>query len=67
MLERYETNVSRAEEVRIWVDGKEVEGRNFVWAVDGTELEEGTWDLVEWKREVEVEEEMASQFRAVED
>lgn len=65
MLKYYETDAYRIEGVRISVDGKLMSGRTFVWASDPTELVEGTWSLEEWKKDVE--EEMASHFRPLED
>lgn len=65
MLKYYETDAYRIEGTRISVDGKVVIGRTFVWASDPTELEEGTWSLEEWKKDIE--EEMASHFRPLED
>jgi hypothetical protein len=64
MLKYYETDAYR-EGVRISVDGKLMSGRTFVWASDPTELVEGTWSLEEWKKDIE--EEMASHFRPLED
>lgn len=65
MLEHYETDVYRVEGIRITIEGKEVSGKTFMWADDPTELIEGTWSLEAWKNEVE--EEMASHFRPLED
>jgi len=61
-----ETEVYSVSGVRLEMDGQMVSGRMFVWAdADLRALEEGTWWLEEWKREVE--EEMASHFQPVED
>ncbi|OBT61602.1 hypothetical protein VE03_08875 [Pseudogymnoascus sp. 23342-1-I1] len=65
MLEYYETDVYRVAGIRISVDGKVVSGRTFVWANDPAELVEGTWSLEDWKKDIE--EEMASHFRPLED
>ncbi|OBT78515.1 hypothetical protein VF21_01043 [Pseudogymnoascus sp. 05NY08] len=65
MLKYYETDAYHIEGVRISVDGKLVSGRTFVWASDPAELVEGTWSLEEWKKDIE--EEMASHFRPLED
>lgn len=65
MLQHYETDVYRVQSTRITIEGEQVFGKTFVWANDPTELVEGTWSLEEWKKEVE--EEIASHFRPVED
>lgn len=65
MLKYYETDAYRIEGTRVSVDGEVVIGRTFVWASDPTELEEGTWSLEEWKKDIE--EETASHFRPLED
>ncbi|KAL5351531.1 hypothetical protein ACLOAV_003390 [Pseudogymnoascus australis] len=65
MLKYYETDAYRIEGPRVSVAGEVVIGRTFVWARDPTELEEGTWSLEEWKKDIE--EEMASHFRPLED
>jgi hypothetical protein len=65
LLKCYETDVYRLRGIRIMIDGEYVIGKTFEWADDPAELTEGTWPLEEWKKGVE--EEMASQFRPVED
>ncbi|KFZ10655.1 hypothetical protein V502_08018 [Pseudogymnoascus sp. VKM F-4520 (FW-2644)] len=65
MLEYYETDAYHIGGIRISVDGKVVIGRTFMWASDPTELVEGSWSLEEWKKDIE--EEMASHFRPLED
>lgn len=65
MLEYYETDAYHIEGIRISADGNVVIGRTFMWAIDPTELVEGTWSLEEWKKDIE--EEMASHFRPLED
>lgn len=65
MLEYYETDVYRVAGIRISVDGKLLSGKTFMWDSDLAELVEGTWSLEEWKKDIE--EEMASHFRPLED
>ncbi|OBT89331.1 hypothetical protein VE02_01441 [Pseudogymnoascus sp. 03VT05] len=65
MLKYYETDAYHIEGVRISVAGKLVFGRTFVWASDPAELVAGTWSLEEWKKDID--EEMASHFRPLED
>lgn len=65
MLEHYKTNVYAVEGIRVMIEGERISGRNFAWTADPMELSEEMWPLEEWKREVE--EEMASHFRPVED
>lgn len=65
MLEHYETDVYRVAGARIMTEENRVFGRTFMWAGDPAELTEGTWSLEEWKKEVE--EEMASHFRPLEE
>ncbi|KFY32986.1 hypothetical protein V495_08540 [Pseudogymnoascus sp. VKM F-4514 (FW-929)] len=64
-LEYYETDAYHMEGIQISVDGKVVIGSTFMWAHDPADLEEGTWSLEEWKKDIE--EEMASHFRPLED
>lgn len=65
MLEYYETRAYCVVGIRITIEGKWVPGRTFLWHSDPTELVEGEWSLQEWKKEVE--EEMASHFRPLEE
>lgn len=66
ILQEYETKAYKLRGVLINIDGKRVSGSTFMWAKrDTSELTDGTWSLEEWKRDVE--EEMASHFRPVED
>lgn len=62
LLKEYETDVYELTAVDIWTDGNVFPGKTFCWRDVGLkELEDGEWDLEEWKKNVE--EEMASHFR----
>jgi hypothetical protein len=66
MLKEYETEAYALESLRFEVDGERVSGKAFLWAEsDRSALTEGTWSLEEWREDVEKE--MASHFRPVED
>jgi hypothetical protein len=65
MLEYYETDVYSVGDIQVIIEDKKTSGRTFLWAGHLTQLVEGGWSLVEWKKRLE--EGMASHFRPLED